>query len=41
MSKAIRIATELLTALLRKDIKMACEYADELKKLMDTYKISC
>lgn len=41
MSKALRLALELLEAIRAEDVKRCCELADELKKVMDTFKRSC
>ena len=41
MSKALRLALELLEAIRADDVKRGCELADELKKVMDTFKRSC
>lgn len=41
MSKALRLALELLEATRTEDVKRCCELADELKKVMNTFKRSC
>lgn len=41
MRKALGIAILLLAALQRGDIKMSIQLSDDLKKVLDTYKISC
>lgn len=41
MSKALRLALELLEAIRTEDVKRCCELADELKKVMNTFKRSC
>ena len=41
MRKALGIAIELLAALQRGDIKMSIQLSDDLKRVLDTYKISC
>lgn len=41
MRKALGIAIELLAALQRGDIKMSIQLSDDLKKVIDTFKISC
>ena len=41
MSKALRLALELLEAIRKEDVKQACLVVDRLKSLMDTFKRSC
>lgn len=41
MQKALGLALDLLTAINDKNINEATRIIDELKALMDTYKISC
>lgn len=41
MSKVLNLTLQLLEAIRAEDIKRCCELADELKKVMDTFKRSC
>lgn len=41
MAKALKIAIELLSALSKGDVLESIRLTDDLKKVMDTFKVAC